>query len=176
MSIGKRIKGVRKSESLTLERFGERIGIKQSALSQIESGRTNPSEQTIRSICREFKVSEAWLREGEGEMYPRRTREEELTELVGSLMADRPESFRRSLVTVLLRFRPDGPEWEVLERIYASVAAEAEQMASRPLTPEEEIEAEVESYRRQLLAEKKARASSASSPNAAGGDGGYKLA
>ena len=41
---------------------------------------------------------------------------------IRSLMADSPESFRSALVTTLLRFDPNGPEWEILERIYDGIA------------------------------------------------------
>ena len=44
--------------------------------------------------------------------------------LIRQLMADRPESFRSALITTLLRFDPDGPEWALLENIYKKVSAE----------------------------------------------------
>ncbi len=72
-----RIKALRKSEGLTLVQFGERIGITASSCSTIESGKSNPSDQTIRSICREFGVREKWLRTGEGSMYVQLTPNEE---------------------------------------------------------------------------------------------------
>lgn len=128
-TIGERIRHLRKNDLLlTMEKFGERIGITTASLSNIENGKTNPSDQTIRSICREFGVNELWLRYGDegGEMYQSRTREEEMGKLFKSLMRDKPEAFRSRLITALLRFDPDGAEWALLERIYESVAAEAE--------------------------------------------------
>ena len=68
MSVNERIRQVRKVNGLTLEKFGSRIGITKGALSQIENGRANPSDQTVMLICREFNVSETWLRIGEGSM------------------------------------------------------------------------------------------------------------
>lgn len=67
--MNERIKSLRKSLGLTLEEFGARIGIGKSAASKIENGRNGATDQTIKSICREFHVREAWLRTGEGEMY-----------------------------------------------------------------------------------------------------------
>lgn len=127
-TIGERIRQFRKGTlNLTMEKFGERIGITTASLSNIEIGKTNPSSQTIRSICREFGVNELWLRYGEegGEMYQQKSREEELGALLKSVLADRPEAFRSRLLTALLRFDPDGAEWQVLERIYESIAEEA---------------------------------------------------
>lgn len=121
-----RIKEVRKAAKLTQAAFGDRLGITQNYVALIEGGQREPSDRTLRDICREFNVSETWLRTGAGEMRAAQTREEELTELVAGLMADRPESFRSALLTVLLRFRPDGPEWAALEAVYNSVRAETE--------------------------------------------------
>lgn len=77
-TIGERVRHLRKiSLNLTLEKFGERIGITAASLSAFETGKTNPSDQTIRSICREFGVREKWLRTGEGSMYVQLTPNEE---------------------------------------------------------------------------------------------------
>lgn len=65
--IGDRIKILRKALHLTQQKFGERIGLKQNSVALIEAGRET-SDQTIFAICREFRVSEDWLRTGEGEM------------------------------------------------------------------------------------------------------------
>ncbi len=43
--------------------------MKQNSIALIESGKRNISEQAILSICREFKVSEEWLKTGIGEMF-----------------------------------------------------------------------------------------------------------
>lgn len=52
---------------LTMEAFAERLGVTRSAISNIESGRRNVSEQVVRAICREFAVREEWLRDGSGD-------------------------------------------------------------------------------------------------------------
>ncbi len=82
-----RIKALRKSEGLTLEKFGERIGISNSACSALETGKNNPSEQTIRAICREFRVREEWLRSGEGSMYMQLTPDQERAVFLASVTA-----------------------------------------------------------------------------------------
>lgn len=65
---GERVKEIRKSFSLTLEKFGERIGVGKSTISDIENGRRSLSEHMTKSICREFGVDYIWLTTGEGEM------------------------------------------------------------------------------------------------------------
>lgn len=69
MTLGERIKKVRKEKDLTQREFGRLIGIKPNSISLIESGDRNASEQVVLSICREFNVSEEWLRTEEGEMF-----------------------------------------------------------------------------------------------------------
>ncbi len=69
MAIGERIKKVRQAKSLTQQKLANIIGIKQNSIALLESGKRNPSDQTLLSICREFHVNEAWLRTGEGEMF-----------------------------------------------------------------------------------------------------------
>jgi len=69
VTLGERIKKVRKYLDLTQQMFCVRIGFKRNSLSLIESGKRNISDQAILAICREYDVSESWLRTGEGEMF-----------------------------------------------------------------------------------------------------------
>jgi len=64
--LNNRIKEIRKTKKLSQEAFGEKLGITKSSVSLLESGKNNPSEQTIMLICKEFGVNEVWLRTGEG--------------------------------------------------------------------------------------------------------------
>lgn len=64
-----RIKELRTALGLTLDAFGERIGMGKSSVSKIEKGINGTTDQTIKSICREFNVSEEWLRTGTGNMF-----------------------------------------------------------------------------------------------------------
>lgn len=64
--MNNRIKEIRKTKKLSQEAFGEKLGITKSSVSLLESGKNNPSEQTIMLICKEFGVNEVWLRTGEG--------------------------------------------------------------------------------------------------------------
>ena len=126
MSIASRTSELRKSLGLTQQAFADRLGITRGAVSKYDIDATDPSDAVISLICLEFNVREAWLRDGEGDMLEVKPRAEELGELVRKLLADRPESFRSRLITRLLRFEPDSPEWQILENIYNSIAAEKE--------------------------------------------------
>lgn len=126
MEQGQRVKAVRKELGMTLDAFGKRVGVTKTAISNIENGARCLTDQMLLSICREFGVNETWLRTGAGEPFMPPSRSEEMGRLVKSLMADKPEAFRSRLITALLRFDADGPEWQLLEDIYNSVAADVE--------------------------------------------------
>lgn len=69
MTQGERVLGVRKALDLTMEKFGEKLGVQKSAISKIEKDKVNLSDQMIKSICREFNVNYDFLVYGEGEMF-----------------------------------------------------------------------------------------------------------
>lgn len=69
MTMNNRIKELRKDLGLTLEKFGERVGVTKTTISRIEKGINSVTDQMFKSICREFNVNENWLRTGEPPMY-----------------------------------------------------------------------------------------------------------
>lgn len=69
MSQGERVKEIRKELGLSMEKFGDRLGISKSAIANIESGYRNLTKHMAKSICREFDVDYFWLTEGVGEKY-----------------------------------------------------------------------------------------------------------
>jgi transcriptional regulator with XRE-family HTH domain len=81
MTIGERVKAVRKELGLTLDKFVEKLGVTKSSLSMIENGKANPGDQTIILICREYNVNEEWLRKGTGEMFNASSGSQALDEL-----------------------------------------------------------------------------------------------
>lgn len=62
--MSERVKELRNKKKLTLEQFGDRVGVTKQTISRIENGVNNLTEQMIKSICREFNVREEWLRNG----------------------------------------------------------------------------------------------------------------
>ncbi|MDD7537458.1 MAG: helix-turn-helix transcriptional regulator [Oscillospiraceae bacterium] len=111
---------------ITKSKFAKALNVSPAFISQLCSGASMPSDRTIADICRVFGVSEIWLRTGAGEPFTPTSHKEEMTSLFAQLLRDRPESFRVRAITTLLKFDADGPEWAVLEKIYNSIAQEAE--------------------------------------------------
>ena len=62
--MNERLLILRKELDLTQEKFGERLGVRKTAISKLEKGENRLTEQMIMSICREFNVREEWLKEG----------------------------------------------------------------------------------------------------------------
>ncbi|WP_438710329.1 helix-turn-helix domain-containing protein [Aquimarina muelleri] len=64
MSIGSRIKQIRKQADMTQAEFANSIGMKQSPLSQIEGDKILPSIETLKIIRRKFNISYDFIIEG----------------------------------------------------------------------------------------------------------------
>lgn len=69
MTQGERVREIRKSLKLTLEKFGGNLGVGKGAISAIETGARNLTEQMAISICREYNVNYDYLMNGDGEMF-----------------------------------------------------------------------------------------------------------
>lgn len=115
MNIGERVKALRKDMlNLTADKFGAKLGIQKSAVSKIERGENNLSEALLLSICREFGVSEAWLRTGEGGPFVERTRGEQIREYFGRLDG-LSEGFKDRFADALAAL--DEGDWEIIDEL-----------------------------------------------------------
>lgn len=120
-----RIKEIRKVKGLTQQEFSDRIGVKRNTIAQYESGRNAPIDAVIALICREFSISETWLRTGEGEMCQPRSRNEELLEFAAKATEAGPGDIRAQLLTVMARLTDD--QWQVLADVARQLVAEMDQ-------------------------------------------------
>lgn len=84
--MNQRIKDIRMEQGMSMQKFGDTIGISPSGVAALESGRNNPSEQTIRAICQEFNVNRRWLETGEGDPYVPAQPKSALAEEVAEIM------------------------------------------------------------------------------------------
>lgn len=113
--ISSRISAVIRSSGLTKTAFSKKIGLSQPFVSQLASGDASPSDRTIVDICREFGVSEHWLRTGEGEMFVRLSREEEITKFAMSIVRNPDSEFQRRFISVLAQLTPE--QWKLMEQM-----------------------------------------------------------
>ena len=90
-----RIKQLRQTLDLTQEEFGKRIGLVKSGISRIENGTTGTTEQTLRSMCREFGASYLWLTTGEGSMFENGDDVAALHVMVDQVMASENERVKQ---------------------------------------------------------------------------------
>ncbi len=69
MTIGNRIKRVRRALDLTQTEFASRLGLTQNTVTRYETGDRNPSAAVLSLIIKAYDVNEEWLRTGNGEMF-----------------------------------------------------------------------------------------------------------
>ncbi len=174
--------------NMSQESFGKSLGVTGAAISRIESGTRNASDQIVLGICRRFNISERWLRTGAGDMFAQQDRESEIAQMVQSLLSMETSDFKARFISVLSGLRDE--QWLVLEEKMREIigsrldapaipapAPGHEEEATPPVYPPDEpdkettdpkIEAEVDAIRRQLYLEKEAaERSSASTESAA---------
>lgn len=162
-----RIKKLRKALDLTQAEFASRIGSSQNALTGYETGRRNPSKSVVNNICKEFRVSEAWLRTGSGEMFLEISREDEIRDFVESVLVEESADFKRRFIAALSKLSPEG--WDALEELVENTARQhaADPVDQRAIW-EAEARAEAEEVYRQVLEEKRAEAGLSASPSGGG--------
>ncbi len=117
--LNERINYLIKSLGMKKTAFAEKLNVSQAFVSQLCSGVKQPSERTIQDICTKFNVNEEWLRTGEGEIFIRLSRNDEISKFVGELMKEEEDSFKNRLIAGLAALDDTG--WDVLETFLNSI-------------------------------------------------------
>ena len=112
MTQGERVREIRKSFGLTLEKFGEKLGVKKNAISQIETGRNSLTDQMTKAICREFGVDYIFLTTGEGEMFV--DSDDDFIEKIDRIMAGESD-IRKNAIKALVNASTE--DIEALDRL-----------------------------------------------------------
>ena len=113
--MNERISLIRKEAKLSQEKFAEKLTLSRNFINQVECGKKEPSDRTIKDICLKFNVNENWLRYGEGEMFLPEDREKEIAKLTIDLLTEESDSFKNRLISALSRL--SEAEWELLAKI-----------------------------------------------------------
>ena len=114
-----RIKELRKHLGLTQAEFGDKISMRQTGVAWLESG-----ERKITTICAIFGADEIWLRTGEGEMFRKLSRDEQIAAFVGKALTDDSDEFVRQTIAMLAALDEAG--WQKLKAA-AEAIKEAEE-------------------------------------------------
>lgn len=113
-TINERVQMLLDTLNLSKAKFAEPLHISGSFVSMVCNGTKNPSDRTIQDICRVYGVDELWLRDGIGEMFRPRTREDEITSFCADLLGPDATDFQRDFVAILATLSPEG--WDLLEK------------------------------------------------------------
>lgn len=120
-----RVRELRKSLNLTLEKFGSKLGVGKNAISRIETGKSNITEQMFKSICREFNVNPEWLRNGTGDMFLELDEDGIIAGWVGKVLKDKPKSFRKNVISVMSTWTEE--DWDWIEKQVRAIITESEE-------------------------------------------------
>lgn len=124
MTIGERIKKVRKEKNLTQQALATKLSTTQNAIARYETNRVTPSAAVISLICHTFHVREEWLREGIAPMFKEpTTNEAQVREWLNGIL-DEGSEFEQSFIIALSKFEPE--DWEALKRLLEKLKAEKE--------------------------------------------------
>lgn len=117
--MNERIKQLRQSLGLTQDEFGSRLGITKASISKIENGANSASEQTLRSMVREFGASYLWLTTGAGSMF------ENGEEAAVHVMIDRVMAGENEHVKNLFKGLSDWTteDWQQVDRLLDKLLA-----------------------------------------------------
>lgn len=146
MSIGKRIKELRK-EYLHMNQtdFGAPLGLTYSAIGGYEKEIRNVSDASILAICREYGVSEQWLRDGVGDVFVSGSVAPSIiSELTQEYDLD---AFDQALISEYLKL--DKPTRAALKKKVKEFLKAVENAEN------DSIEKAVDAYREELKAEKR---------------------
>lgn len=115
--MNKRISILRKELGLSQEKFAEKIGLSRNFVAQVEIGTKNPSERTIKDICREFNVRYDWLANGNEPMY-----EETDTSTMARIdyIMTGQDSFAKKMFTEFANLSEE--EWKLLEKLIKNLS------------------------------------------------------
>ena len=81
--------------------FAKKLNVSPAFVSELCSGAKKPSDRTIADICRTFSVSEAWLREGIGEMFLPVSEKQQLAALFAQIEREQDDSLVSIMVSGL---------------------------------------------------------------------------
>ena len=121
--VNERVKVLRATLHLSQEAFGKRLGVTGTAVSRMESGDRDVTEQMKLAIIREFNVREEWLRNGTGEMFNELSQEEEVAYIVGQALPQAPDFIKDTFIALGKLSQDFTPEdWQAVKKFIDALA------------------------------------------------------
>ena len=120
MTIGERIKKIRKDANVTQQQFADRLDLKRNTIGNYEVDIIAPSERTIKAICAAYNVNPDWLISGIGEPYREISEKQKINDFIATITADESALFQRTMIDVLSDLTPQ--EWKLLEKLAERIA------------------------------------------------------
>ena len=132
LTINERIRNLRKDQlHLNQTEFAELLGMKQTSVSSFEKQGATVTEQTIKSICREFNVNESWLRDGTGDIFVKLDRDAEIEKRLSEILSDSSDSFKKRFISMMLKLNEEEWQW-IADKAYELIAERAPEDLPEP--------------------------------------------
>lgn len=126
-----RIKELRKSLGMTQQKFADAIGVKQNTVAQYEMGRNEPIDSVCSLICKEFNVSEEWLRTGNGEMFIHLSESEKTMGCVARILSDDDNPLKAAFLYAAAEIIDDDACFEIIKSKMLSIIEECKNKAEK---------------------------------------------
>lgn len=125
--INSRVRQIREALGLSQADFAKKINLSAGTVKNIEYGLlTKPNQRYYNKIAEACNVDPIWLETGEGEMFRKLSRQEQIADFVGKALADDSGDFRSQLISILASL--DDVGWQKLKAA-AEAIAEAQKKA-----------------------------------------------
>ena len=125
--INARIKEVREALKLSQVAFAQKVKLDVGTIRNIEYGLLKkPNQRYYNQIAEACSVDPVWLETGQGEMFRKLSRDEQIADFVGKALADDSDEFVRQAIAMLAALDEAG--WQKLKAA-AEAIAEAQKKA-----------------------------------------------
>lgn len=115
MTLGERIKSVRKQNKLTQTEFAKSLGASRGMIVNVEMDKISnmtAKKPLLQLICDKYGCRREWLIDGEGEMMQELSREQEIIKAVSDMFTG-DDSFKQDIISMLVKLPDD--HWGLLE-------------------------------------------------------------
>ena len=132
MELHERLRYLRKDYlHLSQEEFGKILGVSRSVIKNIELNllaRPDQKEPLIKLVCKEFGISESWLRDGIGDMIPNLSADEEYAKATTDLRIDKDDRAMKIIINYW-KLSPENKKafWSLIDELTEGINKEKKQ-------------------------------------------------